>query len=142
MRYFNFLMVAVITFTFVSCNDSDDDSNSEAFNACLVEPFPGVANVTASNFQVSLFDMPDERGYFISATLTNANDYAVSGEPTFVLRENGSISNYSTINTASAFSCLDIDANSSCDFELNIYLLQSEVIDPNISLLCFYYFDE
>ncbi len=142
MKSHFFVLVLVVVFSTLSCNSGDDDSSSNDVNACNLEPFPGVANVTHSGFMVTTFDTPTERGYFISTTITNANDFAVSGQPSFVFRENGEITNYSTSNSASAFSCLDIDANASCAFEMNIYLLQDETIDGSIDLLCFYYFDE
>lgn len=119
---------------------SDDDNNQ--ITPCNLNPFPGIQGVTQSNFQIQAFDQPDAKGYIISAIITNDNLEPVSGKPSFVFRENGEIITYSTINTASSTSCLDIDPESTCDFEFTVYLSQNENIDNTIEFLCFYYFDE
>ena len=123
----------------MSCGN-DDDNNSN--NPCELNPFPGVNGVTQSDFLIQTFNEPDEKGYIITSTIMNENPESVSGSPSFVLRENGEIITYGTSNSASSTSCLNIDAESSCDLEFRIYLLENENIDSNIDFLCFYYFDE
>ena len=130
---------SLIILTLLSCGN-DDNNNSN--NPCNLNPFPGVDGVTQSDFLIQTFNEPDEKGYLISATIANDNLESVSGKPSFVFRENGEIITYSTSNTASSTSCLNIDAESTCDFEFRVYLSQNENIDSNIEFLCFYYFDE
>ena len=132
-------LIFLLTLTAFCCGN-DDDSNSN--NPCELNPFPGVSGVTQSGFLIQTFDEPDEKGYIITATITNDNPESVSGSPSFVFRENGEITTYGTSNSASATSCLNIDAESSCELEFRIYLLENENIDSNIDFLCFYYFDE
>ncbi|MEY8847276.1 hypothetical protein AB9K26_00550 [Psychroserpens sp. XS_ASV72] len=139
LRFVFFLLIGCLAF---GCNSNDDDSSSENTNPCELNPFPGVAGVTYDNFSITSFDNPNEKGYHISANLINSNDFSVIGEPRFVVKEHGSIITIGTSNTASATSCLEIDANSNCSFELTVYLLQNEDIDNNITLLCFYYYNE
>ncbi|APX99910.1 hypothetical protein [Lacinutrix venerupis] len=130
---------SLIILTLLSCGNDDDNNSS---NPCDLNPFPGVNGVTQSDFLIQTFNEPDEKGYLISATITNDNLESVSGKPSFVFRENGEIITYSTSNIASSTSCLNIDAESTCDFEFRVYLSQNENIDNNIEFLCFYYFDE
>jgi hypothetical protein len=136
LKYF---FSTLIIFTLLSCGN-DDDNNSN--NPCDLNPFPGVNGVTQSGFLIQTFNEPNDKGYLISATITNDNLEAVSGKPSFVFRENGEIITYSTSNSASSTSCLNIDAESNCDFEFRVYLSQNENIDSHIELLCFYYFFE
>ena len=133
-------LILLLTLIIISCGNDDDNGNST--NPCELNPFPGVNGVTQSNFMIEAFNEPDEKGYLITATITNENLESVSGSPSFVFRENGEIITYSTSNTASTTSCVNIDAESNCDFEFRIYLTQNENIDNNIEFLCFYYFDE
>ena len=139
MKFKNSLILLLIL-TIISCGNDDDDNNSAS--PCELNPFPGVSGVTQSNFMIETFDELDEKGYLITSTVANDNFEAVSGSPSFVFRENGEIITYSTSNTASTTSCVNIDAESNCDFEFRIYLSQDENIDNNIQFLCFYYFDE
>ncbi len=132
-------LFSLILLTLFSCGN-DDDNNS--VNPCELSPFPGVDGVTQSEFMIQTFNEPDEKGYIVSATITNNNFESVSGKPSFVFRENGEIITYSTSNTAFSTTCLNIEAESSCDFEFRIYLSLNENIDSNIDFLCFYYFDE
>ncbi|WP_299365912.1 hypothetical protein [Winogradskyella sp.] len=137
------VLVFLLILTFIGCeNDDNNNNNNNSTNACELDPFPGVSGVTQSNFMVQTFNEPDEKGYFITATITNDNLESVSGSPSFVFRENGEIKTYSTSNTASSTSCVNIDAESTCDFEFRVYLSQNENIDDNIQFLCFYYFGE
>tara|TARA_R110000868_G_scaffold298188_1_gene558427 strand:- start:119 stop:535 length:417 start_codon:yes stop_codon:yes gene_type:complete len=130
---------SLLILTLLSCGNNDDNNSN---NPCELNPFPGVNGVTQSNFLIQTFNEPDEKGYLISATITNNNLESVSGEPSFVFRENGEIITFSTSNTASSTSCLNIDAESSCEFEFKMYLTANQNIDSNIEFLCFYYFDE
>ncbi|WGD33981.1 hypothetical protein [Olleya sp. YS] len=132
---------SLLILTLISCgNDDNDDNNSN--NPCNLNPFPGIDGVTQSGFQILTFNEPDEKGYLISTTITNENLVSVSGKPSFVFRENGEIITYSTSNTTSSTSCLNIDPESTCDFEFRVYLSENDNVDSNIELLCFYYFNE
>lgn len=139
MKFKNLLTLLLIL-TVISCGNDDDNNNSA--NPCELNPFPGVNGVTESNFMIEPFNEPDEKGYLITATITNENLESVSGSPSFVFRENGEVITYSTSNTASPTSCVNIDAESECDFEFRVFLTQNENVDNNIQFLCFYYFDE
>jgi len=131
-----FFCSCLITLLLLSCgNDEDNNSN----NPCDPIYFTPVEGVSESNFVIQAFNEPDERGYLITALITNDNIQSVSGSPSFVFRENGENITYSTSNTASSTSCLTIEAESSCDFEFRIYFDQTRNVDNNISFLCFYY---
>lgn len=132
----NFFGGCFIILMLLSCGN-DDDNNFN--NPCDPIYFTKVEGVSESNFNIQVFNDVDEKGYLISALITNDNIQAVSGSPSFVFRENGENITYSTSNAASSTSCLTIDAESSCYFEFRIYLDQSKYVDNNISLLCFYY---
>lgn len=133
------LLSRLLILIVLSCGNSDDDNSS---NPCELSPFPGVSGVIQSNFMIDTFNESGDKGYLISATIINDNLQSVSGKPSFVFRENGEIITYSTSNSASSTSCLNIDADSTCDFEFRVYLSEDENIDNNIEFLCFYYFDE
>ena len=139
MRFKDLLIIFLIL-TFISCGNDNDNNNST--NPCELNPFPGVNGVTQSNFMIQTFNESNEKGYLITATITNENLESVSGSPSFVFRENGEIITYSTSNTASPTSCVNIDAESDCEFEFRVFLTQNENVDNNIEFLCFYYFDE
>lgn len=132
-------LCSLLSLTLLSCGNNDDGYSN---NPCELNPSLGINGVTQSDFSIQISHQPDEKGYLISATITNNNPESVSGKPSFVFRENGKIITFSTSNTASSASCLNIDAESSCEFELKIYLIYNQNIDPNIEFLCFYYRDE
>lgn len=132
---FYFIILTLLILPFFSCGNDDD---IDAYNPCKNESF-GTEGVTISNFSIQVFNNVDEKGYLITATITNDNVESVSGGASFVFLENGGIITYGNRNGASSTTCLDIEAESTCEFEWRKTLYDSETLDNNIEFLCSYY---
>ncbi len=134
MKFKSFILTLLIL-SFFSCGNDD---NIDAYNPCDNESL-GIEGVTISNFSIQPFNEGDEKGYLITGIITNDNSESVSGNTNFVFRENGRIITYGNGNAASSTTCLDIEAESTCDFEWRKTLYDNETLDNNIEFLCFYY---
>ncbi len=133
----NLFFSLVLLLTTLGCGN--DDNAIDLFNPCI-ETLSGWEDIILSDFSIQVIDEPDNRGYLITATITNNSQESRNGFPHFVFRANRIFSTYSTSNSASASSCLDIEASSSCNFSTAFtFFDQEENIDPNPEFLCFYY---
>jgi len=134
---FNFFIITVLILLFFSCGNDDD---IEPYNPCEDE-FLGIDGVSISNFSIQIFDEVDDKGYLITGLITNDNIEPVYGSTKFVFRENGGIITYGNSNAASSTTCLNIDAESTCNFEwrLTLFEYEYETLDYDIEFLCFYY---
>ncbi len=120
---------------FSNCGSEDDN---KIFNPCETTPFPGIEGVTQSNFRLQTFTDDYETGILITSTIKNNNDEPVSGHTNFTLINNGVTQTYGTVNNVPQ-SCLEIEANSSCSFEMRVSISGDHPISLNSKLLCFYY---
>lgn len=126
-----FLFIIVIT----SCNS--DDKN-DGFNPCDLDSLINVKiidGVEQRDFVISEYN-DGYRGYLVTSTIVNNNDFDISGESVYVIKINGRIGNY-----LSELDCVEIPANSTCDYERTIFAESGESNDPKAKLLCFYYME-
>lgn len=138
LRHFqHFFFSSILLISMLGCDI--DDNNDSTFDPCK-EPLPGIAGVTQSDLLIEAINEPGNRGYLITATIANDTQESVDGFPSFVLRINGVFSTFKTLNSASASSCLSIEASSSCSYSTMFALIdQDGALDSNPEFLCFYY---
>jgi|GEM_PF-6547312 len=126
------IIYSVLLVLFSNCGSDD---NSTIFNPCETTPFPGIEGVTQSNFQLQ--SLPDNY-ILVRCTITNNNDKDISGHANFTLINDGVTQTYGTVYNVPQ-SCLEIEANSSCAFEMRVSISGNHPISLNSELLCFYY---
>lgn len=123
----------LFTILLISCNSDDDNA---AANACELERLINVEvidGITQKDFVISEYQGGFD-GYLVTSTIININDFPVTGESVYVIKINGRVVSY-----YNQFSCEEIEANSTCEYERSIFGEAGEPYDPNAELLCFYY---
>ena len=125
---------------YISCNEDDDNSPQNiAFRAerlILCEDDVRIDNVYADNVIFEAGILEENEGYFLTFTVTNENNFSISGHPRFLIKLNEQRSIFGL-----GSDCLEIGPNLNCEFErfLRVNTFFENEIDLTPKIECFYY---
>ena len=125
----------IIFLSFLTYSCSSDDESDFVQMACENFEGTGQSMVSVSNVNIEI----DGDFAIITATITNENDFGVSGKPLFIFDVDGVAS---TFRFSDGFCCdqgdycFEIGANESCEFRNDYF---DTILNADSVLACFEY---